>query len=181
MSRVFSVKLSLLQNTIYLGVSESQTLFPQLETASALFGSSVPKLWSISVPQVLHWVTCRAYLVCFPSLRPDYPTKQLSSFWKRLISYFVWFFKLFKLFNSYQQALDPLLWTEFWQLLISKIWKWKFGLIFISLTTGKVEFPPNTFCLYFTNLFIFQCLQTLPIFNFSTVFSLCQSVPHWKI
>lgn len=54
-----------------------------------------------------------AYLVLFPFSYTWLSLQTVVQFLKTVDLYFVWFFKLFKLFNSYQQALDPLLWTNF--------------------------------------------------------------------
>ena len=58
-----------LQNMICLGLSESQTVFPQLKETVRLWLGPRSLSCGQCVPQVLCWVTCRAYLVCFPSLR----------------------------------------------------------------------------------------------------------------
>lgn len=167
MSEFFS-RLSLLQNTICQGLWISNSI----SSAGDCFGSvwvSVPKLWSISVPQVLHWVTCRSLSCLFP----------FSYTW---LSYqtVVQFLKTVDLlFCLILNCLSCLI-------LISKPWILCYGQNFDNYWFKKSEseslvcslflwllvrlnFPQIHFVLYFTNLFIFQCLQKLPI----SIFLLC--------
>lgn len=88
-------------------------------------------------------------------------------FLKTIDSHILSDFSLLSYLIFNQQALDPLLWAEFDQLSIKKIWKWNFCLIFISLIM-RLNFPQTCIVYIF-----FPWVDTIH-FQFSIAFPLCQ-------